>query len=147
MKSIRLLFTAVSFLLISSLAIPGQTQVYTPRPNSLERKAQMDLLRAPVEKLLKQKVIFVVNNLRSTGAWAFLEAIPKQPNGKDINYSKTRFAKDYKDGVFGGEACALMHKTNGKWKIVKFDYGYSDVVWVGWKGKYHEPRGIYPPGT
>lgn len=122
-------------------------QVSTPKPGSALRKAIMDGLRIPVEKDLHQKVVFVVNRLSVQGNWAFTITIPKQPNGKNVDYQKTAFRNEVKPGeavgdAFSGEVIALLRKRNGHWKPVDYRIGPSDVCWEGWDKKYGAPLAI-----
>lgn len=115
----------------------------TPAAGSAERKAIMDALRVPVEKKLKQKVIFKVEHLKVLNGWAHLRGEPLQPNSKPINYRGTEFQEDIDNGAFGGGVYALLRKKSGKWKVVTFNIGASDVVWDTWDEDYGAPLAIF----
>ncbi|MCU1290074.1 MAG: hypothetical protein JWN60_2303, partial [Acidobacteria bacterium] len=66
-KSIFSLFTMIAF---SSFVFAQKT--YTPAKGSAERAAILNALRVPVEKALKQKIQFAVNEFKVQGNWAFL---------------------------------------------------------------------------
>ena len=67
-----------SLLAITILATVSLAQkVYTPEKGSAERTAILSALRIPVEKELKQKVQFSVQEFRSNGNWAFLSGEPQ----------------------------------------------------------------------
>ncbi len=42
-----------------------------------------------MQKQVKRPVVFKVDHLRVRGEWAFLTAVPQQPNGKPIDYCGT----------------------------------------------------------
>src|SRR5205823_8619797 len=119
--------------------------VYTPKPGSAERSAIMDGLRITAERQLHQKVIFVVSHLAVQGNWAFTITIPKQPNGKIVDWQKTANRDAVKPGhetgdAFSGEVIGLLRKRAGHWRTVDYCIGPSDVCWDGWDKKYGAPR-------
>jgi len=149
-RSARVLSPILASLLLASVVVLNSAsagQVTTPKPGSPERKAIMDGLRIPVEKELHQKVIFVVNRLSVQGSWAFTITVPKQPNGRNVDYQKTSYRNAVKPGqavgdAFSGEVVALLRKRNGHWKPVDYRIGPSDVCWEGWDKKYGAPLAI-----
>src|SRR5690606_33147860 len=62
----------------------------TPGRGTKDRAEIMDAARGPISADLGQTVIFVVIELRTDGEWAYLHATPKNPDGSDIDWSKTR---------------------------------------------------------
>lgn len=122
--------------------------LYTPKPGSALRKEIMDGLRIPAERELHQKVIFVVKHLAVQGNWAFTLTIPKQPNGKIVDWQKTRWRDAVPPGkevgdAFSGEIVGLLRKRAGQWRMVDHCVGPSDVCWEGWDRKYGAPKGIF----
>lgn len=136
--------------LLASLIFTGtphgaaaQSRPYTPKPGSFERKLIMDTLRVPVESKLHRPVIFQVTSLRAQNGWAFLNGLPVKPNGGPMDYRGTPYAQAARDGdAFSGTIQALLHKTRGKWRVVTYDIGASDVEWYDWDKRYHAPRAI-----
>ena len=100
-------------------------------------------MRPAFEKDLKQKVIFQVDRLKVQRGWAFLVGQPRQPNGKPINYKHTAYQEAIANGAFGGDYCALLHKTKDRWKLVTYRIGMTDVPWVTWDRDYHAPPAIF----
>jgi hypothetical protein len=117
--------------------------VRTPAPGSAERKAVADALRAPVEKELKQKVIFKIDHLKVSGDWAFLRGVPQRPDGDRVDYSATAYQQRIEDGVFDDWICALLRKRAGKWQVVKYVIGATDVAYEGWDDEYKAPSAIF----
>ncbi|MBP9951815.1 MAG: hypothetical protein KBF27_08630, partial [Cypionkella sp.] len=60
---------------------PQQAKITTPARNTELRAALMDAARIPIEADLGTKVIFVVSVLKTDGAWAYLQAQPRNPDG------------------------------------------------------------------
>ena len=56
---------------------------YTPEKGSVERKAITDALRVPVEKKLKQSVVFNIDHLKVQNGWAFMFGAAKARRWKD----------------------------------------------------------------
>jgi hypothetical protein len=122
----------------------GQNQPYTPEKGSAERKAIVDALRVPVEKKLRQQVIFKIDHLKVMNGWAFLLGAPRRPDGGMIDYSKTPFREAYEAGGFGDDVMGLLRRQNGGWRVVANVVGATDVAYEGWDRKYHAPRAIFP---
>lgn len=140
----RRVFLLLPALLIIAAAGEASAQgAYTPAPGSAERKAIADALRAPVEKELKQKVVFKIDHLKASGEWAFLRGVPQRPNGGKVDYSITRYRQAIDDGVFDDWICALLRKRAGKWQVVKYVIGATDVAYEGWDEEYKAPSAIF----
>ena len=137
----------VSTFLMFLLVLPcvAQQTPYTPASGSKERKAILDAARPPVEKAIKQKVVFKVQKLRVADGWAYMELQPRQPNGNPINYAKTKFAEDVSVGAFEDQVIALMRKESGKWKIKEYTYGATDYSGEEWAKKYPAAKKLIMP--
>jgi hypothetical protein len=116
---------------------------YTPEKGSSERKAIVDALRTPVEKKLKQPVIFKIDHLKVQNGWAFLLGIPQRPDGSAIDYQDTIYQKAISGGAFDDGIVALLHNMNGKWRVTEFVIGATDVPYVDWDKKYRAPKAIF----
>ena len=141
----KLLFNILASLLVLFFVTNAlsQSAAYTPKQGSPERTAIMDALRKPVEEKLKQKVIFEVSHLKVQDGWAFLYGTPQQPGGKPIDYSKTPFKEEFKEGVFDNNFSALLHKKDDQWQVVALNIGATDVVWEDWDKQYKAPSAIF----
>ena len=117
---------------------------HTPEKGSVERKAITDALRVPVEKKLKQKVVFNIDHLMVQDDWAFMLGAPRRPNGERPDYSKTSYAEAQRLGMFDDGISALLHNVRGRWTVVRYVIGATDVVYVEWDKQYHAPSGIFP---
>ena len=135
----------ISLSLIFALAIASFSQTaYTPAKDSAERKAILSALRVPVEKELKQKIQFSIQNLKVQGNWAFVNGAPQNSAGGAPNYKNTKYQDRISDGAFDNNFQALLKKTGGKWKVVTSAIGCTDVCWLGWDEKYNAPKTIFP---
>ena len=144
MKLIKLL--PFLFLIVCALS-EAQKKPSTPAPNSPERKAIMNALRAPVEQQLKRKVIFKVDELRVKDGWAFLRGVPQQPGGKAMDYRGTPYDEARKAGAFDDWICALLRKqgsgSKARWRVVTYQIGATDVPYDGWDREYKAPSSIF----
>jgi hypothetical protein len=137
----RLRVVIVALLLCTgSLA---QATAYTPAAGSPERKQIMEALRAPVEAGLKRKVVFKVDHLKAQGGWAFMRGVPQQPGGKPMRYEGTEYQEAIEAGVFDDWICALMQKQGGKWRVVRYVIGATDVAYEGWDEEFGAPPAIF----
>ncbi|MEZ5424840.1 MAG: hypothetical protein R2747_01125 [Pyrinomonadaceae bacterium] len=133
----------LSIVLIFAGAALAQT-VYTPEKGSGERKAIFDALRVPVEKELKQKIQFAAGDFNVSGNWAFIGGEPQSPSGERPDYKGT----DYQDAIdadmFDNNIFALLKKTGGKWKVVIYIIGCTDVCHATWWKDHKAPKAIFP---
>jgi hypothetical protein len=122
---------------------PTQGQPYTPAPQTPERKAIADALRVPVEKKLKKSVVFKIDHLKVQDGWAFLRGVPQRPDGKPMDYSDTSYRQQMELGIFDDQISALLKKEDGKWVVVVYDIGATDVVYLDWAEKHKAPPAIF----
>ncbi len=118
--------------------------VYTPAKGSEERKAIIDALRIPVERDLKQKIVFNAENFRVMGSWAFIGGDPQTPGGGRPNYRGTRYWEAVRSDAFDNNFFALMRKTAGKWRVVTYAIGCTDVCYADWWRRHRAPKAIFP---
>ncbi len=114
----------------------------TPAAGTEERAAIMDALRVPVEKDLKQRVIFKVDRLRVAGDWAYARVSPTQPDGDEIDFSRTKYRKQVELGAFDPQGEALLRLEDDGWKVLEWVFGGTDVASVTWGDKYRFPQSI-----
>ena len=140
---LRRILSALVLAITVATAIVAQS-AHTPEKGSPERKVILDALRVPVERDLKQKIVFVAENFRVQGNWAFIGGIPQGANGGSPDYSRTRYADARDSGAFDNNFFALLKKTAGKWKVVTYAIGCTDVCYAGWWKTYNAPKAVFP---
>jgi len=121
-----------------SAAVP-----HVPEKGSVERKAIVDALRAPVEKQLKQPVIFKIDHLKVQNNWAFLTGRPQTSDGSAVDYTNTVYQDAVDSGAFDDGIVALLRQVKGKWKVVQYVIGATDVPYVEWDKEYRAPKAIF----
>ncbi len=138
MKNSLVMLLSIVFL----AATVSAQAIYTPKADSAERKAILDALRTPVERDFKQKIVFVVGDFSSNGSWAFIGGSPQKPGGGNPDLAGTKFegyGDAYDHNFFG-----LLRKTGGKWRVVTYAIGCTDVCWLDWDSQYNAPKSIFP---
>ena len=126
-------------------SVPAISQaVHTPEKGSAERKEILDTLRIPVEKQLKQKIVFAAEHFNVSGNWAFVGGDPQAPGGGKPNYRGTPFQKAIDADMFDNNFFAVLKKTAGKWKVVTYAIGCTDVCYADWWRRYKAPKAIFP---
>ena len=135
--------TIVILVMLGTAAL-AQSRPYTPDKGSPERKAITDALRLPVQKKLKQDVIFKIDHLMVQNGWAFLVATPQRADGGAIDYRDTPYADAYNAGAFDNGVVALLHKVGGQWRVTQYVIGATDVPYVDWDKRFHAPKAIFP---
>jgi len=121
----------------------GQIGTHTPEKGSVERKSILDALRVPIEKQLKQSVVFKIDHFKVQSGWAFLMAVPQSSDGGSIDYHGAPYQDAVADGAFDDSVIALLHNVNGKWKVVQYVIGATDVPYLDWDKKYRAPKKIF----
>ena len=116
---------------------------HVPEKGSVERKAIIDALRAPIEKQLKQPVIFKIDHLKVQNNWAFLSGRPQSSDGSAIDYTDTVYHDAVDSGAFDDGIVALLRKVKSKWTVVQFVIGATDVPYVDWDKEYRAPKAIF----
>ncbi len=118
--------------------------VRTPEKGSAERTAILNTLRAPVERELKQKIVFNLDHFRVSGSWAFLGGDPQTPSGGQPNYRGTPYQEAKDADIFDNNVFALLRKTGGKWRVVTYAIGCTDVCYADWWRRYKAPKAVFP---
>ena len=128
------------FFITGALNVAAQT--YEPAKGSAERKAVLDALRIPVERDLKQKIVFVADHFRVQGEWAFVSGRPTTTTGADPNLAGT--AWEGQEDLFDDNFFGLLRKRSGKWRVVAHALGCTDVCYLDWSSRYRAPKAIFP---
>ena len=131
-----------ALLLFNPVPLSAQ-QPYTPERGGAERKLIIDALRMPVRKRLGREVIFKIDHLKVQDGWAFMRGVPQQSNGAPMDYRGTVYQQAIDDGIFDNWICALFRKQGGKWRVVAYEIGATDVVYEGWDKKYKAPLAVF----
>jgi hypothetical protein len=142
-KEVREIFITIGLLLITVAAAAAQG-VHSPSKDSAEREDILDALRVPVERDLKQKIVFVVENMNVSGAWAFVGGTPQSANGGEPNYRSTKYWEAKRLGMFDNNYSALLKKTGGTWRVIAFRIGCTDVCYATWWHDHRAPKAIFP---
>ncbi len=93
-------------------------------PSQVERKAVLNALRPTVEAKLGPNVEFLVQVLRVENGWAFVMADPQWKGGGSIDGK--RYFDDF-DNMDGLRVDAILQFKNGRWEVVDYAFGATDV--------------------
>lgn len=130
--------------MLASAMLAYSQAVYTPEKGSAERREIMDALRVPVEKELGQKIVFAADHFRIYGNWAFLGGRPQTPSGTAPDYRWTPYEEARRAGAFDNNIFALLRKSGGRWKVVKYAIGCTDVCYLDWWRRFKAPKQVFP---
>ena len=133
-----------SILLFAFACVVEGQSVHTPAKGSTERKLILDALRIPIEKELKQKIVFAAEHFHVAGNWVFVGGDPQSPGGGQPNYRGTPYQEAKDADMFDNNFFALLKKTAGKWKVVHYAIGCTDVCYADWWRRYKAPKAIFP---
>lgn len=131
----------LGFCLLANYAYAQE--IIEPKRGTALRKDLLDTVRVKVEQDVQSKVLFKVETLRTEGNWAFLSVVPVTPSLTEIDYTKTKFAQQFAQGMFDNIVLALLHKKDGgRWQIIEYSIGATDATFVDWPLKYGIPKEI-----
>ncbi|MGO4702935.1 hypothetical protein [Dyella sp. 2RAB6] len=131
-------------LLLSLTAMTATaSSTHTAYAGSPERKAILDIVRAPLEQRLHQPVRFVVDRLNVSGDWAFLHAHLQGTDGQPVDYTGTAFAEAASHGAMSQVYAALLQSHAGHWTMKAEAVGPTDPAWAGWAQQYGAPAALF----
>ena len=115
-----------------------------PPPGSKLRAELLDAARATFEADTSGPIEFVVRRLNVLGDWVFGDVRLQRPGGGAIDWSKTKYAADVKQGMFDtGGSFFLLRRNGGAWAVIEFSTGPTDVIWDGWRTERNLPRALF----
>lgn len=142
---LRARLAAVAVMLLVAVGGTGVLAqgAYEPARGTAERAELMNTVRPLVEARVGPPVEFVIDRLRVAGGWAFAIAAPQRPGGAAIDMAQTVYREqiDYMDGL---QTYVLMRHAYGRWNVVDFAVGPTDVFWDGDPLYSQLPRGLLP---
>ncbi len=133
-----------STIIIAAAIMVSAQSAHTPEKGSPERKAILDALRVPVEKELKQRIVFVTDNFKVQGTWVFVSGTPQNPVGGRPDYRNTVYWDAFKSDAFDNNFFALLRKTGSRWRVVIKAIGCTDVCYADWWRTHKAPKAIFP---
>ena len=131
---------AMTFAVMSAAA----QSVHTPEKGTPERKAILDTLRVPIERELKQPIVFVADTFNVSGTWAFVSGSLQGADGNAPDFSNTQYSEAMEAGAFDNNYFALLKRSSNKWKVVTYQIGCTDVCYLPWPEQYRAPKVIFP---
>jgi hypothetical protein len=143
LTEMKTFFTASFFFLLFN-AFGQAKEDLTRNIASAERKAILEALKLSLRPDLKLTPKLVVKKLVAKNGFAYFVGRAKNEKGGEIDFRKTAYKEAVKDGVFDGDGTnALLKKTGGKWKVLTFVIGPTDVPWGCWWKEFKAPKDIF----
>ena len=139
-KNICGLFLILTFCFSAAMA----QKVAMPEEKTAERQMILNALSVPVSKELKQKVSFSTEEkFEVQGNWAFVAGQVRNIKGGAPNWKITDYQKRIDVDAFEDNLFALLKKTNGKWRVVIYQIGCTDVCYLDWDKEYKAPKALF----
>ena len=116
-------------------------QVLVTEADVATRNALLTALTPVIETDFGQTVNFRVEIVRTQGPWGWVAGAPLSATGGAIDFSKTKYAEQSKEGMLdgGGYIHALLQQDANVWTVKAFDVGSTDVAWTEWPKTYGAP--------
>jgi hypothetical protein len=129
---------------LAAVAAAGAAHAQTTPPRGSPLRAQLlDAIRPEHEKEIGGKIEFQVLAMRVMEPWAYLHVRPTRPGGKAIDWTRTKFAEDMKEGMMSHESMALLKQDGARWTVAEIAIGPSDVAWDGWRQERNLPKKLF----
>ena len=139
----RKLVLSLLLLVLGSACAAAQSLTQPPQGSRL-RKELLDVVRPVFERETEGPVEFVVHRLNVMGGWAFGDVFLQRPGGRRIDWSKTKFAEDERNGAFDPGGSFFLLKYSGlNWTVAEFATGPTDVAWDSWRQDHHLPGQLF----
>jgi len=133
------------FALMAAWAIPVSAgDIYEPARGSPLRASILDTARQTFEQEVGAPVEFVINTLNVTDGWAYGDVKLQRPGGTPIDWSRTKFAEDFAQGMLEtGHNLFLLQQSSGGWTLVEYAIGPTDVAWDWWRQQRGLPAELF----
>ena len=142
---LRIALFALLTVLPSIRSTAQAVQDLTTKTTDSKCAAILEVLRAGVMKAVGQDVKFVVSWMKVSQGFAFFRGNTRSATGGQLPWERIPAYRDMvADGLFDGDGTsALLKLTGGKWMLVTYVIGPTDVAWACWWKEYRAPRAIF----
>lgn len=124
---------------------PAQYSVQDLAARPPDRAILLDAARAVIAPEIGQPIAFRVDGLRSYGPWAYLSAVPVQPDGQPLDWLQTHFADAWRGDMMSDIVMVFFHDDGAGWRVLDWVIGPTDVYWVGWMMDHDLPQELFFP--
>lgn len=135
------------FIFVLSFSFTNAQKVKQDLSKAVDNPARKEILEALKSKLqpqLKLKPKLLVKQLSVKGGFAYYAGEVRNENGQEIDFRKTSFREAVQEGLFDGpNTNALLKKVQGKWKVLTYSIGPTDVPWGCWWKEFKAPKEIF----
>jgi hypothetical protein len=131
-EKLKIMTTRLLALLAFAFSLSG-ADITSPPPGSPERKAILDALRPPLNKLAGRGVKFLRPNIKVADGWATVTSEFEADDGREL-------PEDFQFDYFG-----LAERVNGKWVVRSWGFaGDVSAVLDARMGYPGAPAGLFP---
>lgn len=151
MNNVRLFLLCVCATVLFSFAPLSTTAAWASDVSVIERGnplrvTLLNIARPVFERATGGKIEFVVKRLAEQTGWVFGHVVLQRPGGGKIDWRKTQFAEDLKQGMFDPAASFfLLRKAKQGWAVREFAVGPTDLIWDGWRMEYGLSMDLFRP--
>jgi len=148
MESSMRLAIFLSLCLLAALPLDPRSanaqEIVSPERGSPLRKTLLDAARPVFEQELGTPVEFVITTLNVMGPWAYGDVKLQRPGGQPIDWSRTKLAEDYAQGMLETEHnLFLLEQGPNGWTLVEHAIGPTDVAWDWWRQQRNLPAELF----
>ena len=124
---------------------PTPPAIEAPTGADAQAEALLAVITPTVSTELGVPVSLEQSHIRIMNEWAWVIAIPRQPNGAPIDWMTTTRASAYENGVMdeSGATYTLLKQEAGAWGMVAQTIAPTDVAWLSWPEEYGAPAALF----
>jgi len=127
----------------SGTAPAAEYSVQDVATDTPERTILLDAAHAVIAPEIGRPIAFLIDGLRSYGPWAYLSAVPVEPDGQPLDWLQTNFADAWRGDMMSDTVMVFFHDDGSGWRVLDWVIGPTDVYWVGWMMDHDLPQGLF----
>ena len=138
--------TSIALFLLVLMSVSSawaKDSITYPKPGSEVRKQICNAFRIPMTQQVNgQKIVFVIHRLAVLNKnTAFIFCSIQRANGKSVDWKNSKLKEAYEEGFFDNSHSGLLRKNSqGKWVVVDYIVGMTDVGYMNWPKKHKVPK-------
>ncbi len=135
--------SATSTTTLHALAAVLPLTASAAHATSPEVTAALQAAQAAAQDELQVPLRLRAQTTRVAGAWAFVLAELRSPDGLAFDYAGTPRAEAAREGYLSRQCAALLVRRDGRWQVLELRIGNTDAPWEGWAARHHAPASLF----
>lgn len=108
-----------------------------------DAQALLQAAQAAAQHDLQRPLALRAGTVRSVGAWGFVLAELRSPDGRAFDFTGTRLDEAAREGFASSQVAVLLARRQGRWQVVEQRIGVTDAAWEAWAERHHAPPALF----